>query len=847
MFSQFRQAVETFAPVRRPSQDLTDDERQRSRSLDLRQALPLPSGQLAESALENIRKSLTSQRAGPTATSPPPGTSPRRRPNLEERLKATFTIGEASNDPSPSAGSRASTPVPVSKHPLSPGSTPLPASPPLSPRNSIDLRPEPVPVALPSPSISSLTDGDKPTSTAGGGEDRYPEADIPLPSDSPESDISPEGPQVSNESVSPGASDAPPRDDTPSNTADATQDVLESSSPHSVSPSPEAVGSDPATSEGDIESLRERLKLVEQRFADVSTSFKRLQAEKLAADRVLREFTPLESMKDAEALKDFLQNTKSQAEVRHSSFRTGQDERLQELRETHHLESASQIELIDQLRKQLSETEALLKASQNSSSTLEGELASRKAEIGQLQSELEKVKTSVKEEEEKRVKAVSLLKTVRQKLVKAEKDREDAVREAAQLQAREKEEKEKAEVEKRKLREEIQEANVDHERALTGLKMQFDREVSLLRDRQDKEITALRGQFELEAATAKSLHEQELSRRDATIASLENAVQTLRSEKDNFFDQLQMRQAELESVQSQLEVLQNQNTEYQYQFRELDERIGLLNEELAEARRDQDTRARGAFTSAEEVAQMLSATEAKYESRVADLRRTIAALEKERDESEADWSRKFREKSKEMEELRRVVDSSARSREEKDSVLDDLKAETDRLRKEIASYQKQIADLQKVTEKSRETEDLERQRIVELQTQTSVLQKQLEELKGREGQLRLSNKTLREELRKVQSSAALLERQRNPGVGYWGSHPEEGRRSTTSLSDANGSRPSSRASAGPTDDEEVNLEYLRNVVLQFLEHKEMRPQLVRVLSTILRFTPQETRRLVAKV
>jgi hypothetical protein len=60
----------------------------------------------------------------------------------------------------------------------------------------------------------------------------------------------------------------------------------------------------------------------------------------------------------------------------------------------------------------------------------------------------------------------------------------------------------------------------------------------------------------------------------------------------------------------------------------------------------------------------------------------------------------------------------------------------------------------------------------------------------------------------------------------------------------------------------VNLEYLRNVILQFLEHKEMRvslfsdgrrsrmlmfffffrsqPNLVRILTTILRFTPQET-------
>jgi hypothetical protein len=83
--------------------------------------------------------------------------------------------------------------------------------------------------------------------------------------------------------------------------------------------------------------------------------------------------------------------------------------------------------------------------------------------------------------------------------------------------------------------------------------------------------------------------------------------------------------------------------------------------------------------------------------------------------------------------------------------------------------------------------------------------------------------TLREELRKVQSSAALLDRQRGPGVGYWGS---------TSAPDVNAplspvsprppgaSRPESPITK--SNDEDVNLEYLRNVILQFLEHKEMR-------------------------
>ena len=175
--------------------------------------------------------------------------------------------------------------------------------------------------------------------------------------------------------------------------------------------------------------------------------------------------------------------------------------------------------------------------------------------------------------------------------------------------------------------------------------------------------------------------------------------------------------------------------------------------------------------------------------------------------------------------------------------------------------------------------------IAEVKNTLAQVEKQLEEVKAKEAQARANNKvccslrvyrciltsplqTLREELRKVQSSAALLERQRNPGVGYWGAKGESTtdlRSPTASTYELPGNSP---RPASPTtqSDEDVNYEYLRNVILQFLEHKEMRvsrnlvqlialiinscmlqPHLVRVLSTILRFTPQETRRLVAKV
>ena len=93
--------------------------------------------------------------------------------------------------------------------------------------------------------------------------------------------------------------------------------------------------------------------------------------------------------------------------------------------------------------------------------------------------------------------------------------------------------------------------------------------------------------------------------------------------------------------------------------------------------------------------------------------------------------------------------------------------------------------------------------------------------------------TLREEMRKVQSSAALLERQRNPGVGYWTSRQESGSTDVRTLASSNSSNvPSRSCSPQPTapshtaNEEDVNLEYLRNVILQFLEHKEMRVSVV---------------------
>lgn len=45
------------------------------------------------------------------------------------------------------------------------------------------------------------------------------------------------------------------------------------------------------------------------------------------------------------------------------------------------------------------------------------------------------------------------------------------------------------------------------------------------------------------------------------------------------------------------------------------------------------------------------------------------------------------------------------------------------------------------------------------------------------------------------------------------------------------------------EDEEINLEYLRNVIIKFLESKSTRAQLIPVLTMMLKFTPDEVKRL----
>lgn len=156
---------------------------------------------------------------------------------------------------------------------------------------------------------------------------------------------------------------------------------------------------------------------------------------------------------------------------------------------------------------------------------------------------------------------------------------------------------------------------------------------------------------------------------------------------------MQLRQAETESAQSHVESIQHQNAELQYQLREANDRITLLKEDLNELQREQELRPREPSASAESIAHLLTATESKYETKLAELKRINATLERERNDSEAEWSRKLKDRGMEIEELKRLLGNTAKSKEEEEEVTAGLEAELQRKNEQIVALEHQLADM----------------------------------------------------------------------------------------------------------------------------------------------------------
>lgn len=249
MFSQFRNVVEGLAQPR------------------------LPPG--------NPRHENTNPATVPLerAQSPSPAKLSPFKAKLEDRLRASFTIGDVSNPSTPSASSRVS-PAPQYEHPLSldidhplsPTSVPLPVSPPPHDCNLPSDAPYSPSDPLSPPSLNTPdtpVPQDHGTSTTSGSDssDQYSLSDTPVIPSEKEPTASEEGIETDDTTES---IDTTGLSYSPVDTVSEVQSVAESTP--SDGHEPELVSKPGSSPEPDhlasakIEALQEQLQLMEQRF-----------------------------------------------------------------------------------------------------------------------------------------------------------------------------------------------------------------------------------------------------------------------------------------------------------------------------------------------------------------------------------------------------------------------------------------------------------------------------------------------------------------------------------------------------------------------------------------------------
>ncbi|KAG0278096.1 hypothetical protein BGZ95_004729 [Linnemannia exigua] len=358
-------------------------------------------------------------------------------------------------------------------------------------------------------------------------------------------------------------------------------------------------------------------------------------------------------------------------------------------------------------------------------------------------------------------------------------------------------------------------------------------------------------------------HQRSSNERDQFLKERDQLVQ----DKDVGQMELERKQAELETLKRMHESAEKQMQEYHGQLSEARNRVDTLEELTSIAKRVAETKV------AELEQLKVKSAEAEHEfTRVkSQLRTKDEEYRAQREKFKAEVEETRQVLGNEIAELTELLEKNnldvialrelivqqgeelngAKSRlEEQECLVKTLKQESQEVsvRKHDLELELQhFKDLEEIIAKDR--------------TEYATT---IEDYKMREGHLRTANKTLKEEVRKLQKlnpssplpsptsphspyssqsnhipSTPTPATPRPRGSGGGGVPHALPRAATMALPVSPRWSPSHAQAAG---DDDVNVEYLKNVLLNFMEHKERRQQLIPVVAQMLRLSSDETKR-----
>ncbi|KAJ3163528.1 hypothetical protein HDU86_000109 [Geranomyces michiganensis] len=512
------------------------------------------------------------------------------------------------------------------------------------------------------------------------------------------------------------------------------------------------------------------------------------------------------------------------------------------------------------VRKQLetsrSETEQQLKTMEEQLALAKQAIHERDSHTTDLESEIGSIRTQLREEEEKKAKSIQLLRQSKARILKLEADsklKDEAVA---------------------KLHDELKALQEVREKDAREKEQQL---ASVTRQIEDMQVR-LRRQQEAGGDLERQRHEFSLEKQKIQhhLEELEHAEQSVRAERDSAWEELEASHSELDGLRSLLEAREAQIAGEAGRWADVEDRLANMEVELDTSKRLFQTKS----TENDQLRLRVS----ELEGQVYETTQAAAQAEGDVEQLRRDARDARREVAEKLKDLQRVEQEMAALSQERDKTAKTL----DELRAQLEKAAAERGDLSRKVDEASQRDNERAARIAELVMTIETLEadrdsakkdkelavfsrdKILEDMRIRESQLKNLNKTLKDEVRKLNRASSFSSGignpttptsssmqspppiTRPPSTGSMSRHSHHG--SLGSLAsddsvprrDSVGARPSFPARMAsmmpPVDPPPPPDEYLKAVLLKFLEAKDKRVHLLPVLGMLLRFSPDELKR-----
>ncbi|KAL7956366.1 vesicular transport protein [Trichoderma compactum] len=324
--------------------------------------------------------------------------------------------------------------------------------------------------------------------------------------------------------------------------------------------------------------------------------------------------------------------------------------------------------------------------------------------------------------------------------------------------------------------------------------------------------------------------QDDLSKASAQVKELEEQAHKLKREKAAAQEEAEFKTKQYTTAQDLLSSMRDQQSEMKVQLKEQQSQSRSLGEELGEVQHLLQERTQEGET----MRRLLAESEQQGEAKLREMRNRIETITAEQERLDAESSSMMRKHVKQTADLKTRI-------KELDAEVKDLHAEKAELEERERSWRRRREELESI-ELRTETES------TELRNTISSLRSALDasELQVRDGEkikanlrkeyesLQLLHDKLSKELKAAQTKAAVAA----SGVGQ--------SRSSSGVSTSRTSMDSTRTAGAA---ELSDMDYLKTILLQFLQQKDgrLRTQLVPVLGRILKFDKDDEKKWMTAV